>query len=111
MSTVLKSTIIANAAAISASVNYSFVADTNVLVAVQAIYTITTGNYTITLQGSLDNVNFVNFAAGTVITASGTTMLDIQAVWKDYNFWRVAVTKTSGTIDSFTLIIANIVRT
>lgn len=112
MATTLKSTQIADATTLVATTNYGFTSDTNVVVAAQAVWTSTTSSFTITLQYSLDNVSWVNFAAGTAITnTSSNVMWDVQNSWKDGTFWRVNVARTSGTLDTLKIYVANIVRT
>ena len=112
MSVILKPTLNADVTALVLTANYGFTSDTNVLVAAQAVWTSTAAVFNLTLQYSLDNVSWTNFAAATSITnTSSNVMWDVQNSWKDAPYWRVNAARTSGTLDTLKVYFANIVRT
>lgn len=106
----LQVSTIANATTVSAAANYSFTADTHKVRSVQAVYTVTTGSYTLTLQYSNDGATWSDFTTGTAVTASGSKMWDVLDT-KDALYWQVANAKTSGTLDTLKIYVANVERT
>ena len=100
---------IVNVASVAATTNYAFNQDYYKPVTIQAVYTVTTANFTVTLQYSLDGTNWSNFATGTAVTSSGNVVWDITG--KDSVQWRVNATRTSGSLDTLKVYVAQIERT
>jgi hypothetical protein len=105
----LKVNQVANAAALAASANYSFTADSHRVVSVQAVWTATTVSATATLQCSNDGATWDDFATATAITnADGNVMWHVDS--KDALYWRVKYTRTSGTATTFKAYVAHLAR-
>ena len=103
---VLSESTLANAASVVATTNYPFQAKHYKPVAVQAVWTATTATMTLTLQYSCDNATWADFTTATNISdASGSVMWDI-GVTKDAPYWRVLVTRTSGTLTTLKVYVA-----
>jgi hypothetical protein len=97
---------IADAAALAATANYTFTADSHQVVSVQAVYTSTTASFTLALQHSNDGATWVDFASATAISnASGNVMWNVVGT-KDSLFWRVNATRTSGTLTTLKAYLA-----
>lgn len=60
-------------------------------------------SWTIAVQGSNDGVSFIDTATPTAITTTTNTMLSIADVTSRY--YRVAFTRTSGTLTSAVVIV------
>jgi len=112
----LLSTLSYNASAVVASTTVPFTADFSQLVACQAVWTSTTLSGSLTLQYSLDNANWNDFATATAITnTSSNVFWNIQngtlaTGWVDALYWRVNVVRSSGTYDTLKIYFANISR-
>lgn len=106
----LNASTIIDTTAVVASANYAFTAESHKIRSVLVIYTSTTASFTLTLQYSNDNTNFTDFAAATTVTnASG--FVDLQVLdTKDAIYWRVKSTRTSGTLATLKIVVANIER-
>lgn len=103
---VLSESTLANATSVVATTNYPFVAKHYKPVAVQAVWTATTATMTLTLQYSVNNTTWSDFTTATAISdASGNVMWDI-GVTKDAPYWRVLVTRTSGTLTTLQVYLA-----
>lgn len=106
----LKVNQLADASALAATTAYSFTADFNQVVSVQAVYTSTTASFSLALQYSNDNVTWKDFAAATSISnASGDVMWDVVGT-KDAKYWRIAATRTSGTLTTLKCYLAYLPR-
>jgi hypothetical protein len=101
---------IVDTTAVAAAANYIYTADSHRIRSVQAVYTVTTGSYTLTLQYSNDNATWSDFTTGTAVTSSGSKMWDVLDT-KDALYWRVNNAKTSGTLDTLKIYVANVERT
>lgn len=94
-----------NATAVVATVSTPFTADEFKIRSVQAVWTVTTASFSVALQYSNDNATWKDFTTATAITASGN--VDWQVLdTKDAKFWRIANTRTSGTLDTYAVYIA-----
>ena len=70
--------------------------------AVQCVYTVTTGSYTLQLQESVDGSNWENISgASTSVTSTGKALYKVTDAVSKY--YRVNVAKTSGTIDTLVI--------
>ena len=107
---ILRTNRLANATALAATTNYPFTADTNKVRAVQAVYTSTTASFTLTLQYSQDNTTWKDFTSGTAISNTSGDV-DWQVLdTKDAVYWRVAATRTSGTLTTLKIYLAYVER-
>lgn len=106
----LKSTKVTDTTSVVASANYAFTADTHKVRAVQAVWTSSTASFTLTLQYSLDNVNWTNFTTATTITNSSSNVMWDVLDTKDAVYWQVAATRTSGTLTTLKIYFANETR-
>lgn len=105
----LKVNPVADVAALAATANYPFTADSHRVVSVQTVWTATTVSATLTLQCSNNNADWDDFATGTAITnASGKVMWHVDT--KDALYWRVNYTRVSGTATTFKAYVAHIAR-
>lgn len=111
MAKTLKSTNITNATTVVASANYGFTADTHKVRAVQAVWTSSTASFTLTLQYSLDGVNWANFTTATTITSSSSNVIWDVLDTKDAPYWQVASARSSGTLTTLKIYVANELRT
>jgi hypothetical protein len=109
MASKLSTSQIVSVAAVVATTPYPFTQDYFRPVTVQAVYTVTTASFTLTLQYSLDGTNWADFATGTAVSASGNKVWDIAGT-KDAVLWRVNATRTSGTLDTLKLYVCQIER-
>lgn len=108
---ILKSTKITDTMSVVASANYAFTADTNRVRAVQAVWTSSTASFTLTLQYSLDGTNWTDFTTATTITNSSSNKMWDVLDTKDAPFWQVASARTSGTLTTLKIYVANEPRT
>lgn len=69
---------------------------------VQCTYTVTTGSYNLQLQESNDGNNWYNVGSASAVTATGGNMLKVDRAVSRY--YRIAVLKTSGTIDTLLIL-------
>lgn len=97
---------IADVAALAETANYAFTADSHRVVSVQAVYTVTTANFSLKLQYSNDNATWADFTTATAVTAGGSVMWDVAGT-KDGKYWRVNAARTSGTLDTLDIYVAN----
>jgi hypothetical protein len=110
MNKVLSESTVADVSSVVATTNYTFESKHNKSIAVQAVYTSTTASFTLTLQYSVDNVNFQDFTTGTAVSnASGNVIWDIGTT-KDAPYWRVNATRTSGTLTTLKIYRASVPR-
>jgi hypothetical protein len=100
-----------DASTVVATANYPFTADYFKPVSVQAVWTSSTSSMTITLQYSCDGTNYQDFATGTSISNSSTNVIwDISTV-KDALYWRLNLTRVSGTLTTLKIYLNQIERT
>jgi hypothetical protein len=93
-----------------ATANYPFTADYFKPVSVQAVWTATTASFSIKLQYSNDNTTWNDFTSATAISdASGNVTWDIGTT-KDGLYWRVLNTRTSGTLTTLKVYLAQVER-
>lgn len=105
----LKINQVADAASLVTTANYGFTSDSHRVVSVQGVWTATTASFSLTLQCSNDNATWADFTAATTITnASGNVMWHVDT--KDVLYWRVAATRTSGTLTTLKAYVAHISR-
>ena len=98
-------------ASVVATANYPWEADYFRPLSVQAVWTATTASFSIKLQYSNDNATWSDFTTATTITdASGNVMWDVSASGKDGKYWRVLNTRTSGTLTTLKIYLAQIER-
>jgi hypothetical protein len=107
----LQVSTIADLATVVATANYSFVADSHKIRSVQMVGTATTAAFSIKLQYSNDNTNWTDFTSATTVSNA-----NFSADWqvldtKDAKYWRVNSTRTSGTLLTLKIYVANIERT
>jgi hypothetical protein len=106
----LSTSTLIDTASVVATTNYAFVADYYKPVAVQAVWTSSTSSMTITLQYSCDGTNYQDFVTGTSISNSSTNVIwDISTV-KDALYWRVNLTRVSGTLTTLKIYLNQIER-
>jgi hypothetical protein len=109
MAGMLKVNQVANAAALAATTNYGFTADSHRVASVQAVWTATTASFALTLQCSNDNVTWADFTTATTVTdASGDVMWHVDS--KDTLYWRVRAARTSGTLTTLKAYVAHVPR-
>lgn len=106
MANKLKVNQLANAASLAATGTYSFTADNNKVVSVQAVYTSTTASFSLALQYSNDGTTWKDFTSATSISnANGD--VDWQVLdTKDALYWQVKATRTSGTLTTLKVYLA-----
>jgi hypothetical protein len=107
----LSTSQLVNATSVVATASYPFIADYFRPVSVQAVWTSSTSSMTITLQYSCDGTNYQDFTTGTSISNSSTNVIwDISTV-KDALYWRVNLTRVSGTLTTLKVYLNQIERT
>jgi len=113
----LLTTLSYNSTAVVASTTVPFTADYSKLISAQAVWTSTTLTGSLTLQYSLDNTNWQDFATTTsIVNTSSNVFWNVNstvtalAVGVDAVYWRVNVVRTSGTYDTLKIYFANISR-
>ena len=101
---------LADLTSVVATANYIFTADSHQAISAQAVWTATTAAFTLTLQSSIDNATWNNFASATAISdASGNVTWNMAAT-VDQPYWRVLATRTSGTLLTLKVYVANVER-
>ncbi len=89
------------------STNYDHVADHSEVKSIQVIWASTTASFAYQLQGSNDGTNYTNIGSSQAISNdSGSTFTQIDGVY-DYLHYRVALTKTSGALTGWSVLVAN----
>lgn len=107
----LQVSTIANESTVVASDNYEFTADSHKVRSVQLVVTATTASFAIKLQYSNDNANWTDFTTATSVSNANATA-DWQVLdTKDALYWRVNSTRTSGTLTTLKIYVANVERT
>jgi hypothetical protein len=111
------STLPYDRSAVVASTTVPFTADYHKLVSAQAVWTSTTLSGSLTLQYSLDNTNWQDFATATAITNTSSNVFwninstaTAATVGVDALFWRVNVVVTSGTFTTLKIYFGNLRR-
>lgn len=107
----LQVSTIADLTSVVATANYPFVADSHKIRSVQMVCTASTASFSIKLQYSNDNTNWTDFTTATAVSNANATA-DWQVLdTKDAKYWRVLSTRTSGTLLTLKIFVANIERT
>jgi len=106
----LQVSTIADLASVVATANYPFLANSHKIRSVQMVGTATTASFSIKLQYSNDNATWVDFTSATSVSNA-----DFTADWqvldtKDALYWRVLSTRTSGTLLTLKIYVANVKR-
>jgi hypothetical protein len=97
---------IADVSALAATADYDFVSNSHKVVSVQAVWTATTASFELKLQMSNDNATWADFTTATAISnANGDVMWHVDS--KDAMYWRVLATRTSGTLTTLAVYVAN----
>lgn len=92
------------------STNYDFHADHAEVKSIQVVWASTTASFSYQLQGSNDGASFTNIGSSQAISNdSGSTFTQIAGV-TDYLYYRVALTKTSGALTTWKVLVANTKR-
>lgn len=110
MNKVLSESTVTDVSSVSATTNYTFITKHSKPVGVQAVWTSATASFTLTLQYSIDGTNYQDFTTGTAISNSSSNVIWDIAVTKDAPYWRVAATRTSGTLDTLKVYMASVPR-
>lgn len=107
----LQVSTIANLTSVVATAAYGFTADTHKVRSIQMVGTATTAAFSITLQYSNDNTNWTDFTTATAVSNANFTA-DWQVLdTKDALYWRVNSVRTSGTLTTLKIYVANVERT
>lgn len=94
----------------TASTDYTFTADRCKANSIQVVWESTTASFGYVIQGSNDGTNYTQVVANQAIADnSGSTFVQIDGVF-DYLYLRVALTKTSGSLQNFAVLVANTTR-
>ena len=92
------------------STNYQFNADFLDVLSIQVAWTSTTAAFAYIIQTSNDNVNWTDLGASQAIANNnGSTHTQIKMV-KDAAYYRIALTKTSGALTTFNILVASLPR-
>ena len=92
------------------STNYDYTAEFNFVRSIQVIWGSTTASFSYQVQGSNDGTNFTNIGSAQSITNnSGSTFTQIDGVY-DYLYYRIALTKTSGALTAWSVLVATEMR-
>lgn len=87
--------------------SYTFTADFNEVRSIQINYASSTASWSIQLQGSNNNVDFVNI--GSAITVANNSANAFTEIWgvADYLYFKVVCTKTSGSFTGLSILVAS----
>ena len=92
------------------STNYDYTAEFNFVRSIQVIWSSTTASFAYQVQGSNDGTNFTNIGSSQAISNdSGSTFTQIDGIY-DYLYYRIALTKTSGALTTWSVLVATEMR-
>ena len=94
----------------TASTNYDYTAEYNFVKSIQVVWGSTTASFSYQVQGSNDGTNFNNIGSSqAIVNDSGSTFTQIDGIY-DYLYYRVALTKTSGSLTTWDILVASEMR-
>lgn len=94
----------------AASINYEFVAVEKEATSIQVYWTSTTASFAYIIQSSNDRLNWTDVnSSQAILNNNGSTHTQIKGV-RDAPYYRVSVTKTSGTLTTLGILVANQIR-
>lgn len=89
------------------STNYDFTSDWAKVKSIQVVWVSTTASFSYQLQGSNDAISYTNIGSSQAIANdSGSTFTQIDGVY-DYLYFRIALTKTSGALTAWKVLVAS----
>jgi len=91
----------------AASTNYTFIADVHEVQSLQVVWGSTTASFSFVIQVSNDGTNYTNWDTAQPIANDSGSVIGADDTIKGFKYIRVALTKTSGTLTAFKVLVAN----